>query len=191
MAARLRQSCLADPAHKTEPGTCRTCSKGTSGTLAFGPMRAAWVLCSALRCAAPALPSRSSLLGLDFPTRPSSAPALNHLTSQVRLFLPVLLLRPALPAVDALGSSLQSSLSHGCLLVREANLLRPVPVSLELDLDATSTYHQARLHLLSPSTRQLPSSSLLLPSSSTATPLPRLSIPRHPSTRLPVFHWRG
>lgn len=97
MAAQLRQSCLADPAHKTEPGTCRTCSKGTSGTLAFGPMRAAWVLCSALRCACAAL----SLIIIGFGFSHSSilrpGPEPPHLPS------PPLSPRPAAPSSPSCG----------------------------------------------------------------------------------------
>lgn len=48
--------------------------------IGFWPDASCLVLCAALRCVA--LPSRSALLGLDFPTRPSSAPVLNHLTSK-------------------------------------------------------------------------------------------------------------
>lgn len=138
------------------------------------------VLCSALRCAA--LPSRSALLGLDFPTRPSSAPVLNHLTFQICLSLLVLLLCPALPAVDALGSSLQSSPSHGRLLARAANLLRSVLASLELISTPLPPTTKLDFTLPPLSTRQLPSSSPFLPSSRTVTPLPRLSIPGSPAT---------
>lgn len=80
MAAGHRESCLADPAHKTEPGTHCTCSKGTSGTLAFGPMQAARcsaLLCAALRCAALSL----SIIGFGFSHSPilRSGPEPPHL----------------------------------------------------------------------------------------------------------------
>lgn len=119
--------------------------------IGFWPDASCLVLCSALRCAA--LPSRSALLGLDFPTRPSSAPVLNHLTFHTCLFLLVPLLYPAPSAVDPLGSSLQSSLSHGCRLAPAANLLRSVLASLELESrrhfhpprSSTSISHPSRL----------------------------------------------
>lgn len=159
--------------------------------IGFWPDASCLVLCSALRCAA--LLSRSALLGLDFPTRPSSAPVLNHLTFQVCLFLLVLLLCSALPVVDPLGSSLQSSLSHGCRLARAANLLRSVPASLELDLDATSSYHKARLRFLTPLHSTI-AFVLTIPAKLQSGHFPPStfypSSSRH--TRLPpVFHWRG
>lgn len=108
--------------------------------IGFGPMRAAW--CFALRCAALLL----SIIGFGF-----SHSSIFH-SGPEPLRLPILPLSPLVPllcsallVVDALGSSLQSSLSHGCPLAR-ANLPRPVLPSLELDSDATATHHEARLH---------------------------------------------